>query len=386
MARATPPLWAVIMAGGSGTRFWPVSRKNRPKQFLPLGGGLPVPAGKNSGKRKKSKRDSEKSLLRLTVDRLNGLAAPERTLVVGAKANAKLLVGLLPEIPKKNILLEPEGRNTLPCLGLAAHIIEGREPGAVMAVFPSDHYVERPPALRCLVRTGARLAAERSAIVILGIPPRRAETGYGYIRRGKRIAGIRGAEAYSVRRFTEKPGPATAKRFLASGDYYWNGGYFILPAARAIEEIDRFHPRTGALLRRGASALRRNRRAAYERSFRACEAISIDYGVMEKTKGIIVLPAEIGWDDAGSWSSLSNILPTDRDGNIWILPPGGRVKAVGARKLTVRSQKPLVAAVGVENIIVIETEDTLFLCGADSGQSISDLIKKLTAEGLDRHL
>ena len=373
----TPPVWAVIMAGGSGTRFWPESRAGRPKQFLPPGGLQP-------GKISVEKNNA--SLLEQSANRMKGLVPTERILIIGSAAHRRLIAETLPGIPRRNVILEPEGRNTAPCLGLAAHIIETREPGAVMAAFPADHHIARPGALRQLIRAAARLAGERDAVVTLGIKPTGPETGYGYIERGEKLPAPGKTEAYGVRRFTEKPTLARAKKFVASGRYYWNGGIFIWRAARAIEEIERRLPETSRHIEQAAQALRKRKTADFARAFKAAESISIDYAVMEKLSDLIVLPADMGWNDVGSWTALREVLPLDGAGNVWMVPEGGRVLTDEARGLIVRSSKPLVAALGVENLIVIESEGVLLLCHADRAQSVGSLVKQLKANRLGRHL
>ncbi|MDA1000533.1 MAG: mannose-1-phosphate guanylyltransferase [bacterium] len=363
----SPPLWAVVMAGGSGTRFWPVSRQDRPKQFLPPGGG--VPGGKASA--------DGLTLLEETLRRLKGLVPPEQTLIIGSQGHGSLIRKMLPGVPARNIILEPEGRNTAPCIGLAAHLISARAPEAVMAVLPSDHHIRRPVRFRKLLRRAARIAAEEDAIVTLGIPPTAPETGFGYIERGRGIAPMDKTGAYAVKRFTEKPRLAAARRYLAAGKYYWNGGYFIWRAGRAIAELDRHLPKAKNHLRQAAEALRKRDRAAFHRAFKKCPSISIDYAVMEKAKNIIVLPADIGWNDLGSWTALRNLLPKDAGGNLWLLPKGSVAEAVDAKGLIVRSGKPLVAALGVENLIVIETGDALLLCHTDRAQEVGDLVRRL---------
>ena len=376
MAKRNAPLWAVIIAGGSGTRFWPESRAARPKQFLPPGGNRP---GNKAG-------DETDSLLRQSAARLEGLVPPERILVIGSASHRRLIRKTLPEIPGRNIVLEPEGRNTAPCLGLAARIIEARDAGAVMAAFPADHHISRPSVLRRLVRVAAGLARDQDAIVTLGLKPAGPETGYGYIQRGKKVPAPGRAEAYAVRRFTEKPSPARARRFVSSGRYYWNGGIFIWRASRAIREIERSLPETGRRIELAAEALRKRQTAAFARHFKACEAVSIDYAVMESARDLIVLPADMGWDDVGSWTALRGVLPLDGAGNIWIVPKGGHVHAEETRGLIVRTTKPLVVAIGVEDLIVIESGDALLLCRASSAQSVGELVKKLGKKGFKRYL
>jgi mannose-1-phosphate guanylyltransferase len=387
MAKSKPSLWAVIMAGGSGTRFWPESRAGRPKQFLPPGGGPPGgKKGRGATDKKKGGKPDNDSLLAQSAARLKGLVAPERILVIGSAAHRRLIHETLPGVPRRNIALEPEGRNTAPCLGLAARIIEDREPGAVMAAFPADHHIARPATLRRLIRAAARLAADRDAIVTLGLKPSAPETGYGYIQRGAKIPLAGKTEAYAVHRFTEKPTLARARRFVSSGRYYWNGGIFIWRAERALREIGRSLPKTARHIERAAAAFRKGKTAEFNRAFKACESISIDYAVMEKGRGLIVLPADMGWDDVGSWTALRSVLPLDGAGNVWILPEGGSVLAEDARGLIVRSSKSLVAAVGVENLIVIESDDALLICRADRAQSVGDIVRQLREKGLGRHL
>lgn len=376
MAKRNAPLWALIMAGGSGTRFWPESRAGRPKQFLPPGGIRP---GKNTA----NKTDS---LLRQSAAHLKGLIPPERILVIGSANHRRIIREILPEIPVQNIVFEPEGRNTAPCLGLAAQIIEARDPGAVMAAFPADHHISRPSTLRRLIRVAASLARDRDAIVTLGLKPTGPATAYGYIQRGKILLAPGRTEAYAVRRFIEKPSLARARRFVSSGHYYWNGGIFIWRAARAIREIEHSLPETGRRLELAAEALRKRNSVAFTRNFKACDAISIDYAVMESARDLIVLPSDMGWSDVGSWTALRDVLPLDEAGNVWMLPKGGNVHAEGTCGLIVRTTKPLVAALGVENLIVIETEDVLLLCRADSAQSVGELVKKLSKKGLERYL
>lgn len=368
-------LWAVVMAGGSGTRFWPVSRSRRPKQFLPPGGGSPS--------RESQARDS---LLALTVGRLKGLVPAERTLVVGSAAHRRLIREALPDVPPSRVILEPEGRNTAPCLGLAAHLIESWEPGSVMAAFPADHYIGRPAVLRRLVRAGAEMARERDAIVTLGIPPQWPATGYGYIEAGRRFRSPGGTEARAVQRFIEKPPLAQAEQYLAAGGYYWNAGIFICRPERLIGEVDLHIPATGRSLRRAATALRQRQREAFERAFRSCESISVDYAVMERANGVVVLPADMDWNDLGSWSVLRRVLPLDEAGNLWLIPRKSRAAAVNSRNLIVRSSKPLVAALGVENLVLIETDDAILVCAGDRDQTVGELVKKLLAEGQARFL
>ncbi|MDE0332917.1 MAG: sugar phosphate nucleotidyltransferase [Nitrospinae bacterium] len=360
--RSTPPLWAVIMAGGSGTRFWPVSKNAMPKQFLPPGGGIPP-------------RNAGPTLLELTLKRARGFAPPERTLVMASAAHKKFLRNL--EIPKRNVVHEPEGRNTAPCLGLAARLIESREPGALMCAVPADQHVGKTREFQKLIRAGARLARAHDSIVSLGAPPHSPETGFGYIERGERVTPTGEIEAFRAKRFREKPPLAQARRYAASGKHYWNSGIFISRAACLIEELESRLPRLGAVLCRAASAYAKRDTAAFAKLWKKCESISIDHAVMEKSRNLIVLPADVGWSDLGTWPALRGVLARDEAGNVWILPKGGRTESIDAKNLIVRSNKKLVAAVGVEDVIVVETDDALLICSIADAEKIGEMVKNL---------
>ena len=360
--RKTAPLWAVIMAGGVGMRFWPVSRKARPKQFLPPGGGVPP---ENEGP----------SLLEMTLARARGLAPPERTLVMASAAHRKLFKNL--DVPKRNVVYEPEPRNTAPCLGLAARLIESREPGAAMCALPADQFIGKTREFRKIIKAGAHLASAGGAIVSLGLTPHSPDTGFGYIERGERIALSGEIEAFRAKKFIEKPPLARARRYAASGKHYWNSGIFISKAAHLIDELEAHQPRLSGLLSRAGSAFDKRDAAAFAKLWAKCESISIDHGVMEKTRGLIVLPADVGWSDLGTWPALRDALPRDEAGNVWILPKGGEAKTIEAKNLIVRSNKKFVAALGVEDLIVVETADALLICSVENAEKIGEMVKNL---------
>ncbi len=353
------------MAGGSGTRFWPVSRKSKPKQFLPPGGGVP------------SKKPGL-SLLELTLKRSRGLAPAERTLIMASAAHRKFFSKL--DIPKGNVVYEPAPKNTAPCLGLAAHLIESREPGALMCALPADHFIGETRAFRKLIRTSAALVNEHEAIVSLGVTPHSPETGFGYIERGRRLTPSGETEAFRAKNFREKPPLAQARRYAASGKHYWNSGIFVSQAAHLIDEFDTHLPGTSTLLGWAVSAWRKRDAASFAKFWVKCESVSIDHAVMEKTRNLIILPADIGWSDLGSWPALRGVLPRDEAGNLWILPRGGKTKSLDARNLIVRSNKKFVAAIGVENIILIETDDALLICSSENAQKIGEMVKNLDQE------
>ena len=361
-----PPLWAVIMAGGSGTRFWPVSRKARPKQFLPPGGGIPPD-------------NASPSLLELTLKRARGLAPPERTLIMASASHRKFFRNL--DIPKRNVVYEREAKNTAPCLGLAACLIESREPGAAMCAVPADQFIAKSREFRKLIKAGARLARAHEAIVSLGVAPHSSETGFGYIERGERVTPEDDIEAFRAKSFREKPPLARAKRYAASGKHHWNSGIFISGAAHLINELGIHQPHLSATLSRAASAHEERDAAAFAKLWEGCESISIDHAVMEKTRHLIVLPADVGWSDLGTWPALRGALPCDETGNVWILPKGGETKTIDAKNLIVRSNKKFVAAVGVEDVIVVETDDALLICSTSNAEKIGEMVKDLAEKG-----
>ncbi|HTN52072.1 MAG TPA: mannose-1-phosphate guanylyltransferase, partial [Anaeromyxobacter sp.] len=293
-------IYPVVMAGGSGTRFWPLSRRTRPKQFLPLAGDAP--------------------LLAATVGRLPPLARPQRTYVVCGPQHAAAARRMVPQLPHDNFIVEPCARNTAPCVGLAALHVAARDPKGIIAMLPADHHIARPDAFRDALAAAAQLA-EGGAIATIGIQPSRPETGYGYLKVGARVAArARGKgrfHPHKVERFVEKPDVVTAARYLADGSYLWNSGIFVFRADVILEEIGRAMPVLGELLQVIQRALGT---PAYPRTlkrvFPECPSISIDYGVMEKSQRIAVVPAEFGWSDVGSFAALSEVRATDGKGNV----------------------------------------------------------------------
>ena len=278
---------AVVMAGGSGTRFWPESRARRSKQFLDLTGGGPM--------------------IRETLLRLFPVVPPERVWVVAGVKDAPHLSHRALGIPKRNILLEPEGRNTAPAMAYAAAAIAREDPDAVVLATPADHAIGHVPAFQAVLRKGLRLARETGRFVTLGVPPTHPSTGYGYIERGKPFPGkVRGA--FEVARFTEKPDLPTAKRFLRSGRFDWNSGLFLFSVATFADRLAKFLPEVDREIRRAFRGDRAGFPKRLARAYRRMPSISVDYGILEKEAGILVLPANVGWSDLGTWSSLHEFL------------------------------------------------------------------------------
>jgi len=352
-----PHHYGLILAGGRGTRFWPRSRRRSAKQVLNVLGS--------------------RSLIQGTVERLRAVIPPERLWVLTNGYLRDEIVKQLPEIPARQIMAEPAQRNTAPAIGLAAHILQSIDPDAVMGIFPADHVIAKEARYRQLVRSAFR-AAESGRIVVLGIPPRWPETGYGYIEFARGTAP--GAQAIPIRRFKEKPDARTARRYVAHGRFYWNAGMFFGRARVLLGELRRNLPRTASLLAALPVFDDDEFGAALGQAFPRCENISIDYAVMEKASGVagIACP-EIGWNDVGSWNAVYELLPRDRDGNV--LPKEAISQAAGGNYVDAAGK--MVALLGVSNLIVIDTPDALLVASRESAQQVGDLVKMLEARHRD---
>jgi mannose-1-phosphate guanylyltransferase len=350
-------LYAVILAGGSGTRFWPLSRERRPKQFLALGG--------------------DRSLLRQTVERLLPLVGWERSLVV---ASAKLGAGIraeLPELPARNLLLEPVARNTGPAIGLAALEVARRDPRGVLAVLPSDHLVRPEARFRRLIRAAAEEARDSGALVTLGVAPTRPETGYGYIRRGRRLGARRGLDVFAVRAFIEKPARRRAEVLVRAGDCLWNSGMFVFTAAAGLRAIADSLPALRTGLVEVAAAPVRARARILKRVFERTQSVSFDRGVMERAGHVRVLPFEADWSDVGSFRALREVSVRDRQGNAL----AGQALALDCRGCLVRSESRLVAAVGLKDMVVVETADAVLVCPLAEAQAVRSVVEALRTRG-----
>ncbi|BDG09589.1 mannose-1-phosphate guanylyltransferase [Anaeromyxobacter paludicola] len=353
-------IFPVVMAGGSGTRFWPLSRKAWPKQFLALAG--------------------ERPLLAETVARLSPLARPEDTLVVLGPAHEKAARRMLPQVPRRNVLVEPCARNTAPCVGLAALHVRRRDPEGVLLMLPADHHVARPAKLRAAFAAAARLAA-RGRIATIGVRPSRPETGYGYLEVGAPLPPAKGrarAEGFAVRRFVEKPDLATAERYLAGGGYLWNSGVFAFRADVILDEIARRMPELSALLAGIDRDLgTRKEKATLARLFPRCPATSIDYGVMERSDRIAVVPADFGWSDVGSFAALPEVRPADRAGNV----TEGDALVLGRGNVVVARGGRTVAVVGVDDLVVVDAGDAVLVCPRARAQDVRQAVDELKRRG-----
>ncbi len=340
-------LYAIILAGGSGTRFWPLSRASYPKQFLAIAG--------------------KETLLQQTVGRVRSLVAGENIFIVTNAAHRREVGRQLArfKVPRPNILLEPQGKNTAPAICWAAARIHQVNPNAVLAVLPSDHLIQNPNAFLKILEKAVALA-RREYLVTLGIVPTRPETGYGYLKTVK----MKKDGILNVARFTEKPDLATARRFVKSKDYFWNSGMFIWRADVILDEFKKYLPEIYK------SVAADPRPARIQKVWKSLPSISVDYGILEKSSRVVaVAAAGVGWSDLGSWESLFEVLPKDAHGNSL----QGDVLALDCRNTFVRAEKRLVATVGLEGIVVIDTPDALLVCPGALSQKVKDVAAVLKA-------
>lgn len=349
--------YAVIMAGGSGTRLWPLSREHTPKQALRLLG--------------------ERSLFQMAVDRLDGLFPPERILVITRAEHAAALREQAPQLPAGNFIEEPEGRGTGPAIGLAALHVQQRDPQAVMAVLTADHNIADVAGFQRALRA-AQAVALQGHLVTLGITPGFAATGYGYIERGATLPPAEGLPAYRLARFVEKPDPETARRMFASGEYAWNSGMFIWQIERIMQEFERQMPNLFAALQTlrphlGGPAYADTLRQTWP----GVQKQTIDYGVMEGARDAAVLPVEIGWADVGSWASVYELMPADERGNRWT---GPHLAFDTADTLAVNTER-LVALIGVSGLVVVDTPDALLICPREREQEVKQIVERLRKDG-----
>jgi mannose-1-phosphate guanylyltransferase len=349
---ATHNYYGLILAGGRGTRFWPRSRRAKAKQVLPFFG--------------------ERSLIQQTVDRLRPVLPPERIWILTNEQLRAEIGRQLPEVPSRQILAEPASRNTAPAIGLAARILQSLDPRAVMGVFPADHVIGKPARYLQLVRPAFRAAAQ-GHMAVIGIQPRWPETGYGYIEFPKNSHGG-GTEPIPVKRFCEKPDLTTAKKFVKAGHFYWNSGMFFWRASVVMDALRRFLPATAARLEALPDYTHRLFSEKLQELFPQCENISIDYAVLEKAENVVGFAAgDIGWNDVGSWNAVYELTQRDKSGNAARTP----VLANESTGNYVDAPGKLVALLGVEDLIVVDTPDALLVADRSRSQQVGELVKLL---------
>ncbi len=360
-------LYPVIMAGGSGTRFWPLSRHLFPKQLLRIGG--------------------DETLIQQTMRRVLGCADPSRVLISTNAAQAELIklqLAAWKDALQDNYVLEPEGRNTAPAIGLAALGVLARDPDGVMLVVPADHVVTGQREFEAAVELAARLAAD-GALVTFGIKPTRPETGFGYIKpNGKAVLGTRGRlKGFRVQQFVEKPNAAKAARYLKAGNYFWNSGMFVWRAATILEEIRRHQPALGnAIDRIGQMIASGEPRVRIDEAYRRLSPVSIDNGVMERSTHAAVVPVSFRWSDVGSWGSLDEVAAKDKAGNVIT----GRVVDIESRRSIVYTDRRVVATIGLEDMVVVDTADATLVCPKSRAQDVKKVVEVLKQQQAPEHL
>src|SRR5262245_7714592 len=357
--------YSVIIAGGKGTRFWPLSRSQRPKQLLKILG--------------------RRSLISETASRVLSISGRKQTLVVTLAEQLKALRKELPDLPRKNFIAEPQGNNTAPCIGLAALEVTTRDPDAVMAVLPADHWVADIDAFRDTLRAAVSIAAGQNSLVTIGIRPNYPETGYGYIMKGKSLGGK--PAAYRVQRFREKPSMSVAQQLIRQGSL-WNSGIFVWKAATLLELMRSYQPTISKGLERIKKAIGKKSLGApppqthriVAREYKQMPNISIDYAILEKAGSagkVITLEADFGWSDVGSWAAVHRMLPHDENGNAG----KGKWLTLGAKNSLIHSEDRLVVLLGVEDTVVVDTPDALLVGDIRRSQEVRELVDQLNKQG-----
>ncbi len=358
--------YAVIMAGGGGTRLWPVSRKNRPKQLLPLLG--------------------EETLFQSTVARLIDLFPPERILVVTVKEQADEMRSQSPAIPEENYLIEPAPRGTASVVGLAAAVLKKRDPEAVMAILPSDHFIRNRDLFHYLLQAAFDVA-EHKYLVTLGITPLYPSSAYGYIQQGELLKDEFKYPVYKVKRFKEKPDEATAQGFLRSRDHSWNSGMFIWRADAILLEIERQMPALSmALGKIIASWNTVKRNEVLQSNWMDLKSETIDYAVMEKAENVAILPASgLGWNDVGSWDTLFDVLFPDMDGNV---STASQHLAIETHNTLVygNNHERLIVTIGLDDTVIVDADDALLVCKADQAQKVREVVEHLQKHRQEKYL
>lgn len=361
-------LYAVIMAGGSGTRFWPLSRETKPKQTLPL--------------------TSDKSLLRETIERILPVVKKDNILIVTVRSQRRRIASLLPDIPPENIIVEPYARNTAAAIGLAALHVKRRHKDGIMVVLPADHTISDSKAFQDVIRYGRDIVKHENRLLTLGLKPHYPETGYGYIEAGKKIKQKQKVEtrkhsARTIEKFIEKPSLSKARELLKSSNYYWNSGIFIWKAEAILSEMAAHMPNLSeGLARLDKSLDNKSGGRTLSKIYKSFAKVSIDNGVMAKTSLGGVIPCNIGWNDLGSWLSLSELGRMDNNGNFII----GNDIVIGSEGCLVYNSKGVTALVGVQDLIVVTTPDATLVCSKKNSQDVKKVVELLKARGLDKYL
>ncbi len=362
MASVDPRVYAVIMAGGGGTRFWPLSRQRKPKQFLSIAG--------------------EQSLLQTTWDRaLEIVSGPENVIVVTANDYESMARDQLPDLLQENLLVEPQARNTAPCVAWATAVIRDRDVDAVEVVMPSDHLITDVEAFGSAVTTAVEASREYGVLATFGITPRYPETGYGYIEAGTTLssAGDSSIEVFRVEHFREKPDFETAEGYVSAGNYYWNSGIFVWTAAGIWSSLEEYLPEVCIAAKRMIEDVDPEARAE---TYAEVPGISIDFGVMERAKNVVIVRADFDWSDVGSWAALYEVSVKSEGDNVAF----GEIVQIDSTGNLVHAPDARVVMLGVDNLAVVHTDDAVLIASLERSQDVKLLRERLEALGLDHLL
>lgn len=356
--------YAVIMSGGMGTRFWPKSRHKMPKQFL--------------------KTVGEKTMIQNTVDRISKCIPHSNICIVTNKDYLATIKKQLPRVKGENIFIEPHNKETATCIGLAAIKLLKRDPDAVMIVLPSDHMIRNLKEFRKTIDLALKIAKSQDVLVTMGIVPIRPETAYGYIETGRIFSEYEGIPAYRVKRFTEKPNKTVAQIFIDKGTFLWNSGMFVWKASVLLREMEKYLPELYNSLKIMENALGEpEEERIIEEEYKKVDGISIDFGILEKSLDIVVLKANMDWDDIGSWNALEKYYIKDDNNNI----VNGLCANIDTRNCMIFGSGRLIATIGVNNLLVVDTGDTVLICDRERDQDIKEMVKQLESmRGFDKFI
>jgi mannose-1-phosphate guanylyltransferase len=355
-------MYLVIMAGGVGKRFWPRSRKDNPKQFLNI--------------------VSDKSMLKLTFNRLKKISSTDKIFVVAGENLREKIYNELEELPEGNYISEPSGKSTAPCIGLAAAVIKKRDPEAVIGIFPADHLIKNDQKFIQCVETGEKAARQNEALVTFGIEPTRPATGYGYIQYTESDVIEKGV--HKVKTFAEKPDKDTAKKFLEHGNFLWNSGMFIWKADIILEKIEKYLPDLGHSLNKIYAALdQQNYPEKLQQEWSTIRSQSIDYGVMEKADNVYVVQSEFSWNDVGSWDVVYELEVKDKNGNVI---KGENIKSLETEGCYIHSDGALISTIGVKDLIIVQEKDAILIAKKGKTETIKKLVNRLKCEGKEEYL
>lgn len=353
-------VYAVIMAGGSGTRFWPRSTKKLPKQFLSLFG--------------------EGTMIQNTVNRIEPLIPQERILVVTNDSYVDLVKEQLPDVPGENIVGEPVAKNTAPCVAIAAEMLYKKDPDATMVVLPADHHIENPDAFLQYLKAAIQKAESGKFLVTMGIQPDRPETGYGYIHGDNSTVETHNDKlVHPVYAFKEKPDLETAQQFLESGDYYWNSGMFIWTAKSVLSAFEDYLPEMYKLVKESGQRLYGDAHTeSINEFYQACESVSIDYGIMEDANNVFVVPGEFGWNDVGSWTAAYEMGKKDKHGNV--VRSKHLTNTDSKNNIVISESGKMISLVGVDGFAIVETDEAILVCKLDEAQHVKEIVNELKSK------